>query len=226
MSTRAHPATRPPASRRPAPRRAPSGSRRADRRAVRRRRFRLALGVAVIALLVGALSWPRFHDAVQEIALPLRHEDIIRQQAADKDLDPALIAAVIYAESRFRDGQRSKAGAEGLMQITPATAHEIARKSGGTEFVTGDLATAQVNISYGAWYLRYLMGRYAGNRTFALAAYNAGEGNVDRWIDRARQRDVDLTIAAIPFSETRTYVQRVLDAREEYRTSYASELGY
>jgi soluble lytic murein transglycosylase len=220
MSTRAHRATR-----RPATRRRPA-SRRDARRAVRRRRLALALGVALLALLVGALTWPRFHDAVQEIALPLRHEDIIRQQAAEKDLDAALIAAVIYAESRFRDGQRSAAGAEGLMQITPATAHEIARKSGGTEFETGDLATPQVNISYGAWYLRYLMGRYAGNRAFALAAYNAGEGNVDRWIDRARQRDVDLTIAAIPFSETRTYVQRVLDAREEYRMSYARELGY
>jgi soluble lytic murein transglycosylase len=193
---------------------------------VRRRRIGFALAVALLALLIGALSWPRFHDAVQEIALPLRHEDIIRQQAAEKDLDPALIAAVIYAESRFRDGQRSQAGAEGLMQITPTTAHEIARKSGGTAFVTGDLATPQVNISYGAWYLRYLMGRYAGKRTFALAAYNAGEGNVDRWIDRARQRNEDLTIDAIPFAETRNYVQRVLDARLHYRTSYADELGY
>jgi soluble lytic murein transglycosylase len=222
MSTRAHSATL-----RPATRRRPAGPRRDARRAaVRRRRLVIAIGVALFAMLAGALTWPRFHDAVQEIALPLRHEDIIRQQAAEKDLDPALIAAVIYAESRFRDGQRSAAGAEGLMQITPATAHEIARKSGGTEFVTGDLATAQVNISYGAWYLRYLMGRYAGNRTFALAAYNAGEGNVDRWIDRARQRNADLTIEAIPFSETRTYVQRVLDAREQYRREYAAELGY
>jgi soluble lytic murein transglycosylase len=225
MSTGAHPATR-----RPASRRRPAGSdarrRGARRAAVRRRRIAFVLGVVLLASLIGALSWPHFHDAVQEIALPLRHEDIIRQQAREKDLDPALIAAVIYAESRFRDGQRSAAGAEGLMQITPATAHEIARKSGGTEFQTGDLATAQVNISYGAWYLRYLMGRYAGNRTFALAAYNAGEGNVDRWIDRARQRNADLTIDAIPFAETRTYVQRVLDAREQYRTSYADELGY
>jgi soluble lytic murein transglycosylase len=83
-----------------------------------------------------------------------------------------------------------------------------------------------VNISYGAWYLRYLMGRYAGNRTFALAAYNAGEGNVDRWLDRAQQRGEALTIGAIPFAETRTYVRRVLDARTEYRGSYARELGY
>jgi soluble lytic murein transglycosylase len=220
MSTRAHPGTRRPAARRrPAPRRD-------ARRAVRRRRLRIGLAVAVIALVAALVSRPSLHDAVQEIALPLRHEDIIRQQASQKELDAALIAAVIYAESRFRDGQRSHAGAEGLMQITPATAHDIARKSGGTAFVTGDLATPQVNISYGAWYLRYLLGRYAGNRTFALAAYNAGEGNVDRWIDQARRRDGDLTIAAIPFSETRTYVQRVLDAREQYRTSYADELGY
>ena len=216
MSTRAHPATRRPATRRRA----------SARRAVRRRRLVLLLGVGLVAGLIALVSWPRVHDAVQEIALPLRHDDIIRQQAAEKDLDAALIAAVIYAESRFRDGQRSHAGAEGLMQITPATAHDIARKSGGTEFVTGDLASPQVNISYGAWYLRYLMGRYAGNRTFALAAYNAGEGNVDRWIDRARQRNAELTVAAIPFAETRRYVQRVLDAREQYRTSYARELGY
>src|SRR4051794_41742809 len=175
MSTRAHTAARRPAARRDA----------AARRAVRRRRLTLVVGVAILAGVITVVSWPRVHDAVQEIALPLRHEDIIRQQAAEKELDPALIAGVIYAESRFRDGQRSAAGAEGLMQITPTTAHEIARKSGGTAFVTGDLATPQVNISYGAWYLRYLMGRYAGNRTFALAAYNAGEGNVDRWIDRA-----------------------------------------
>src|SRR4051794_9850044 len=219
MSTRAQ-----PAARRPAPRRRPAG--RARREAVRRRRAGLGAAVALLGALILALTWPGVHDAVQEISLPLRHEDIIRQQAAEKELDPALIAAVIYAESRFRDGQRSAAGAQGLMQITPGTAHEIARKSGGTEFVTGDLATPQVNISYGTWYLRYLMGRYANNRTFALAAYNAGEGNVDRWIDAARRRNVDLTIAAIPFAETRGYVRTVLDARKQYRRSYARELGY
>ena len=117
------------------------------------------------------------------------------------------------------------AGAQGLMQITPATARMIARKSGGVAFTVRDLGTPQVNIAYGAWYLRYLMRRYAGNETFALAAYNGGEGNVDRWIDRARQRNEDLTIAAIPFSETRTYVQRVLAAERQYRHSYARELG-
>src|SRR3954452_1916203 len=211
MSTRAHPAT----YRRAA----------ARRRSVRRRRIGAVLGAALVAGLAVALVLPGFHHAVREIALPLRHEDIIRQQARDKDLDPALIAAVIYAESHFRDGQESAAGAQGLMQITPATARMIARKSGGVAFTVRDLGTPQVNIAYGAWYLRYLMGRYAGNEAFALAAYNGGEGNVDRWIATAKERNEALTIAAIPFSETRTYVQRVRDAEREYRRSYARELG-
>src|SRR3954451_6858017 len=211
---------------------APTASRRsayrrtaARRRTVRRRRIAAVLGAAVVASLVVALAWPGFHHAVREIALPLRHEDIIRQQARDKGLDPSLIAAVIYAESRFRDGQTSAAGAQGLMQITPATARMIARKSGGVAFTVEDLATPQVNIAYGAWYLRYLMARYAGNEPFSLAAYNGGEGNVDRWIDAAQQRGEALTIGAIPFAETRAYVQRVEEAKAEYRRSYRRELG-
>jgi soluble lytic murein transglycosylase len=215
MSTRAQTASRPRSYR-------PTEAR---RKTVRRRRIAAVLATALVVGFGLALSWPSFHHAVREIALPLRHEDIIRQQARDKDLDPALIAGVIYAESHFRDGQTSEAGAQGLMQITPATAQMIARKSGGVAFTVNDLGTPQVNIAYGAWYLRYLMGRYAGNETFALAAYNGGEGNVDRWLDRAEQRNEALTIAAIPFSETRTYIQRVQDAKRQYRRSYARELG-
>jgi soluble lytic murein transglycosylase len=197
----------------------------ARRRAVRRRRAGTVLAAAILAGLAGALLWPLFHHAVREITLPLRHDDIIRQQARLKDLDPALIAAVIYAESHFRDNQTSPAGAEGLMQLTPETAKDIARKSGGISFSVGDLATPQVNISYGAYYLRYLLDRYGGNETFALAAYNGGEGNVDKWIVAARRRNQALTVNAIPFAETRAYVQRVQAAQHEYRSSYPRELG-
>jgi soluble lytic murein transglycosylase len=111
------------------------------------------------------------------------------------------------------------------MQVTPATAREIARKSGGTRFVIDDLHDPQVNISYGAWHLRYLLARYDGNETFAVAAYNAGEGNVDRWIGAARREGRPLTIAAIPFPETRAYVMSVQDAQREYRARYPTELG-
>ena len=190
-----------------------------------RRRLTAVGAAALLAALAVALLWPQVHHAVREITLPLRHEDIIRQQAREKDLDPALIAAVIYAESRFRDGQTSPAGALGLMQLTPGTARYIARKSGGTAFVVGDLATPQVNIAYGAYYLRYLLDHYRGNTTLALAAYNGGIANVDRWIAADRARDRGLTIDAIPYAETRTYVARVQEAKRDYASNYASALG-
>jgi soluble lytic murein transglycosylase len=181
--------------------------------------------VLAIAAAVAVLVAPRLDHAVQEISLPLRHDDIIRQQAEAKALDPALIAAVIYVESRFRD-QTSPAGAKGLMQILPSTADYIARKSGGTQFVQGDLATPQINISYGSWYLRYLLSHYGGNELLALAAYNAGEGKVDGWRAEARLRGERFRVAAhIPFPETRHYVRRVFDARASYRRQYAAELG-
>ena len=215
MSTHTHTAAR----RRPA-----SGARAAARkRAIRRRRLVAIVGVGILSAAVVAL-WPQFHHAVREITLPLRHEDIIRQQAREKGLDPALIAGVIYTESHFRDNQTSSAGALGLMQLTPTTARYIAHKSGGTQFVVDDLATPQVNIAYGTYYLRYLLRRYDGNEDFALAAYNAGEGNVDKWIAAARERDRALTIDAIPYAETRAYVSRVERAKREYRRAYGAHL--
>jgi soluble lytic murein transglycosylase len=192
-------------------------------RAVHRRR-RLAVLLLVVfgatAIVMTTMS-PFVDKAVQELALPLRHEDIIRQQARDKGLDPSLIAGVIYVESRFRD-QTSHAGAKGLMQILPETAEYIAQLSGGTEFERGDLANPQINIAYGSYYLRYLMRKYGGNEALALAAYNAGEGKVDEWIGEGRAPgDPD----EIPFPETRNYVVQVLEIRQRYREEYRRELG-
>jgi soluble lytic murein transglycosylase len=213
MSTRS-------ATTRARPRRTPQ-----RRRALLRRVAWLFAVVVVAAVAVAAIVAPGLDKAVKEIALPLRHEDIIRQQAADKQLDPALIAGVIYTESRFRD-QTSHAGAKGLMQLLPSTADDIARKSGGTAFVQGDLADPQVNISYGSFYLRYLLKRYGGNVVLAVAAYNAGEGRVDEWVFAARHRGEDFDHARhIPFPETRHYVQQVLEMRGRYRDRYKQELG-
>jgi soluble lytic murein transglycosylase len=197
---------------------------RARRRRVIRRRLRLLAAALVLAAAVVALVNP-FEKAVKEIALPLRHDDIIRQQAAEKGLDPALIAAVIYTESHFRD-QTSRAGATGLMQLMPSTADYIARKSGGIRFTHKDLATPQVNIAYGSWYLRYLLAHYGGNTVLALAAYNAGLTKVDAWWRAAKARGERFDAARhIPFPETRDYVERVLNARERYRKEYGRELG-
>jgi soluble lytic murein transglycosylase len=201
--------------------------RRAGRaRAARRRRQAFLLLGALAAVSFGALLLrPLFTSAVEDLtALPLRHEEAIREQALDKRLDPSLIAGVIYAESKFSDST-SSAGALGLMQLLPSTAHFIADRSGGTAFTTEDLSTPEINIAYGSWYLRYLLDRYDGDELLALAAYNGGMGNVDRWVAEARARGERLEAGDIPFPETRAYVQRVLDARREYRRTYAAELG-
>ncbi|HKH17999.1 MAG TPA: lytic transglycosylase domain-containing protein [Solirubrobacteraceae bacterium] len=209
---------------RPRPRRA-ARARRPARARARRRRLGLLAAAAFAGLAVAASLAPWADKAVQEVKLPLRHEDIIRQQSSDKGLDPALIAGVIYAESHFRD-QTSHAGAKGLMQLMPKTADYIAEKSGGTAFVQGDLATPQVNIAYGSWYLRYLLQKYEGREVLALAAYNAGEGKVDEWAAAAGARGERFGSAEqIPFAETRGYVRNVLDARVQYRRTYARELG-
>jgi soluble lytic murein transglycosylase len=157
--------------------------------------------------------------AIQELTLPLKHEDVIRQQAREKDVDAALIAAVIYSESKFSD-RTSSAGARGLMQITPEAANEIERHSGGTTFKLKDLSDPEINIRYGTYLLRELLDRYDGDVVAALAAYNAGPGNVEKW------GGSDLSVEGIPFPETRAYVEEVLDKQRAYRDRYPRELGY
>ncbi len=194
---------------------------------VRRRRRRALLAVSALALGVAAfvLAAPLFRVAVSELTLPLADQEIIRAQAARKRLDPALIAAVIYAETKF-NARPSAAGAQGLMQIMPQTAQFLARRSGATTFTTADLASPAVNIAYGSYYLRYLLDHYHGNTMLAIAAYNGGQTNVDRWVAEARARGQGLHISQIPFPETRDYVLRVLQAQRDYRRTYASQLGY
>jgi soluble lytic murein transglycosylase len=176
----------------------------------------LALGVTVLAPLLGG--------TLRRLTLPLSDSGVIRTQAAEKRLDPALVAAVIYAESKF-DPRESSAGALGLMQLLPETAAFIARRSGGVDFTTSDLATPAVNVAYGTWYLRYLLDHYGGAELPAVAAYNAGLGKVDEWVAQAREEGRPLAAADIPYPETRAYVERVLAAQRAYRATYPQQLG-
>lgn len=190
------------------------------KRKVRRRR-RIAIGAAVgVGIVVGLMVVGGVFDkAIKELTLPLRHEDIIRQQSREKGVDAALIAAVIYSESKFVD-QTSGAGARGLMQITPEAAEFIARQSDATSFEMKDLGDPEINIRYGTFLLEELLDRYDGDEAAALAAYNAGPGNADEW------GGADLTVEDIDFPETRAYVEEVLEKRVEYRHKYGKELGY
>jgi soluble lytic murein transglycosylase len=190
----------------------------------RRRRIGVVVAIAVTVLLVIWIA-PRINHAVRDLTLPLYDQDIIVAQARAKHLDPALIAAVIFAETKFNP-RTSPTGAEGLMQIEPATAHFLAHLSGGYAFTTSDLATPSINIAYGSYYLRYLLDHYHGNKMLAVAAYNGGLANVDAWAAAARAQGHRLTVAEIPFAETRAYVAKVLAAQRKYRAAYPQALGY
>jgi soluble lytic murein transglycosylase len=174
----------------------------------------LALGVALGgAFLVLQSSKPPWWE---RLWYPLPYASIVRGHAQHYRLDPALLAAVIYTESKFRAQARSSSGAVGLMQLLPATAEGIALHTGGTAFRVSDLTNPELNVRYGSWYLRHLIDKYGDERT-ALAAYNAGQQNVDTW--RAKGEGVQ-------FAETRHYVARVETVKGIYRKAYARQLGY
>ncbi|HEX4838581.1 MAG TPA: lytic transglycosylase domain-containing protein [Solirubrobacteraceae bacterium] len=188
------------------------------------RRLTGAIAAVVLVAVLTVAIVTRVQHAPRNAGLPLSDAAVIREQAADKRLDPALIAAVIYAETKF-DPRTSSAGALGLMQILPATARFIAHLSGGVRFTTSDLATPKINVAYGSWYLRYLLDHYEGNEMEAVAAYNGGLANVDAWVARARGEGGTLSVSDIPFPETRAYVRRVMRAQVAYRAVYAHQLG-
>jgi soluble lytic murein transglycosylase len=130
-------------------------------------------------------------------------------------LDAALLAAVIYRESKFEADAKSSSGAIGLMQLLPDTAQGIALHTGGSRFRVEDLYDPEINVRYGSFYLRRLLRKYDDTR-LALAAYNAGQANVDRWLAADE---------GIRFPETREYVDEVLELRDIYARAYAGELG-
>jgi soluble lytic murein transglycosylase len=172
---------------------------------------------ALVAVAAGAFLYvnettPPWYERLR---YPLRYSEFVRVHAREHNLDPALMAAVIYQESKFDRTAKSSSGAIGLMQLTPETAHGIAVRTGGSAFHTRDLYDADINIRYGAWYLHNLFRKY-GSEKLVLAAYNAGQGNVDRW--RANGQ-------SIQFSETKAYVKRVEELKGVYRRAWGKELG-
>ena len=172
-----------------------------------------AAGLGTAYVLVSEPAW------YLRIRYPLRYEAIIREHARNYDLPPALVAAVIYTESKFDPSTRSRAGAIGLMQLLPATAVGIATRTGGGRFTPNDLFDPEINVRYGCWYLRNLRRRYRARPNaadLALAAYNAGQANVDRWLAQT-PAGAPVTIR---FAETRAYLHRVHDLEGVYAKAY------
>ena len=173
--------------------------------------------VLVAAALAAGFAYVNSTEPAWYVRLryPLHYDSIVRGHARNYRLDPALLAGVIYQESKFRANARSSSGAIGLMQLLPDTAKGIAVHTGGTRFQVSDLYNPELNVRYGSWYLRHLEDKYRDERT-ALAAYNAGQENVDTWRREGK---------GIAFSETRHYVKRVEHLKTLYRRGYGKELG-
>lgn len=175
-------------------------------------RFLVAISLALLAF-AGVAAWvvEAEPDWYLRTRYPLEYEHIVTAHARNYGLEPELLAAVIYAESRFDSEAVSPAGAVGLMQLLPETAKGIALRTGGDRFVVSDLRNPEINVRYGSWYLAHLRDRYDGDLRLALAAYHAGPGNVDRWLDEGGR---------IAFPETRDYVEQVLSVRNVYARAY------
>lgn len=151
----------------------------------------------------------------ERLRYPLRYEEFVTGHADNYGLEPQLVAAMIYQESKFDPDARSSSGAVGLMQLLPETGQGIADRTGGDKWKPGDLLDPELNIRYGSWYVRHLLDKYE-DEELALAAYNAGQGAVDGW----RERGV-----GIQFAETKHYVRRVLELKRIYADAYSDELG-
>lgn len=186
-----------------------------------RRRKRRRWPVLLLMVVLAAAAVFCFQEDILRAYYPLAYQDSILKYARMYDLDPYLIAGVIYTESRFREDAVSDAGACGLMQVMPDTGAWIANKI-GMPFERGTLFDPDANIQLGCWYLQFLFGRFGEDLRAVLAGYNAGHGRVTEWLQN-EDYTLDGLLRVIPYAETETYVERVQHAKEQYQKLYTLE---
>ena len=178
----------------------------------------------IIAVLLACFSASYFcswkDDVLRKFVYPLQNDYMVRQYSYEDGISPALVAAVILVESKFNEDAFSHRGASGLMQIMPETGEWIAGEMGIDNFTQDQLTNVQTNIKMGTWYLAYLLKEYDGNKVLALAAYNAGRGHVDSWMEEYGWGKNFSEIEKIPFTETREYVKIVLLNEQQYKHLY------
>ncbi|MFF2888481.1 lytic transglycosylase domain-containing protein [Paenibacillus sp. NPDC057967] len=180
-----------------------------------KKRYALVLVLALLAILFLKSDW------LASWMYPVYYKEDIRASASNYDLEPHLIAAIIRAESNYVTGRESRKGALGLMQIMPDTAHWVVEKAGFAK-VDDDILRhrADVSIEVGAWYLNSLHVQFEQNAVAAVAAYNAGPGNVRKWLEAGSWDGSMDSVKDIPFGETRHYVQRVFYYYNKYKDLY------
>ena len=151
---------------------------------------------------------------------PLEYSSIVTKEAAANGVEPALVYSVIKTESNFNHNAKSKAGAIGLMQLTPDTFKWLQTKlKPENEYTEDDLYEPAVNIKYGCKFLSILIKKY-GNRRTALCAYNAGIGTVNSWLKDTSISGDGKNLTNIPYKETRSYAVSVENNYKQYKELY------
>lgn len=197
--------------------------RRPQQAASRLPRLVIVLVCVLILSLVSLFYVGRYRETLRYRQYPLSYKELIVQTAADYSLEAWHVAAVIRCESSFNPEATSSVGARGLMQIMPETGRWLAGKFDEEDAFEEDwLYQPEISLKYGGWFLSWLMQRYDGDLVLATCAYHAGQGRVDGWLDdpaiSADGKTID--VANIPYDSTRTYVQRILTACEQYSALY------
>lgn len=166
-----------------------------------------------------------FSDKIEKMLYPIDYKKEILSSAEKYNVDPFLIAAIIRVENNYKAEGVSSKGALGLMQLMPDTARWI-KESGniGSASSDNDLQDVSVNIDMGAWYINWLLKYYDGHLNYAIAAYNAGQGTVNKWKTANIWDGSEKTIADIPYGQTKHFVKRVRYYYEKYHKIYGPEL--
>lgn len=157
---------------------------------------------------------------------PLSYQMLIKKYSDEFNVDPYLIAAIINVESKYDKNAISKKDARGLMQISPITGKWASEELNIDDFDVEDLFDPELNIMIGCWYLSILSQEFDNNLPLMLAAYNAGSGNVVKWLQDEKYSDDGESLKDIPFAETKDYVKKVQRNISIYRVLYEDEFVY
>lgn len=182
--------------------------------------LRVVVGIFLLICIFGAFWRP-----VLRVVYPNPYGHIVNEAAHRHNVDPLLVVAMMRTESGFDPAAVSVKGARGLMQLMPDTARWAAEQMGLTSFVVDDLDVPDTNIALAVWYIGHLMDTFDHRVLPVVAAYNAGPGNVQRWLREDVWPGTLETVSAIPFPETRVYVQRVTQNYRIYRLLHPSFHG-
>lgn len=175
--------------------------------------------LSLLTMIIVYTVWQN-EDFQRKYIYPYPFKEKVEYYADRYNVDSDLVAGVILAESKFNQEATSNYGAKGIMQIMPETALWIAKQIEDDSFSVEKLYIPDTNIKYGTWYLSELQEEFEGNEILMLAAYNAGRGNVHDWMKKYHWNMDFKDYEKIPFPETREYVKKVLNNKQEYNRLY------